>query len=124
MTDNLKTIYVEDDEQEAFIMTIGMRRQGVDILLVVDATSDNIALLQVPPYDKASALIFDAILAGASGVELAVKLRESGEQRTIILLTAGENPDARRLASLNIYYMRKPPNYATLAEMIRQGMLD
>lgn len=121
MTDTLEIIYVEDDDQEAFIMTIGMRRQGIAIVHIADITLDSVADLQAPPHDRAKGLIFDAILAGASGVELAEKLRDNGDQRPIILLTAGENPDARRLANLGIHYMRKPPHYATLADLVRRA---
>ncbi len=117
-------IYVEDDEQEAFIMQVGMRRQGIQILHVPDVALDSIGDLMAAPYDSAVALIFDAILTGASGVALAQALRDKGDQRPIILLTAGENPDAKLLGSLRVHYMRKPPNYATLAEIIRREQAD
>ena len=122
--DNLEVIYVEDDEQEAFIMTVGMRRQGIRIVHVGDLTFDNADLLRESPFDQAHALIFDAILTGASGVEMAEKLRQNGESRPIFLLTAAGNPDPRLLASLDIRYMRKPPDYRTLASAIRSLIDD
>jgi DNA-binding response OmpR family regulator len=115
----LDTIYVEDDEQEAFIMRIGMRRQGINILHVSDITLETITQLKQPPYDQAAAVIFDAILAGQSGVELADELRNSGDERPIFLLTAGENPDPTLLRERNIHYLRKPPHFENLAQMIR-----
>ena len=117
-------IYVEDDDQEAFIMTIGMRRQGIQILHVPEIDIEHVEELMSAPYDSAVALIFDAILTGVSGVALAQALRTKGDERPIILLTAGENPDARLLGSLRVHYMRKPPNYATLAEIIRREQPD
>ncbi|MAS35896.1 MAG: hypothetical protein CL610_17945 [Anaerolineaceae bacterium] len=116
----LETIYVEDDDQEAFIMRVGMRRQGVTILHVPDITPETVTQLTEAPYDRAAAVIFDAILAGQNGVELAEKLREIGDQRPVFLLTAGENPNPKLLRSLNIYYLRKPPHFENLAKMIRE----
>ena len=77
-------IYVEDDEQEAFIMRVGMRRQGVTITHVPEITIEAITTLQNPPYDNAVAIIFDAILTGISGVSLARALRASGDERLIV----------------------------------------
>ena len=117
----LEAVYIEDDEQEAFIMQIGMRRQGIAITHVPEITVDTIGDLQAPPHDKASALIFDAILAGNSGVALARALRAAGDKRLIVLLTAGENPDPPLLRRLEIHYLRKPPNFEYLAAMIRSS---
>jgi DNA-binding response OmpR family regulator len=118
--DTLETIYVEDDEQEAFIMRVGMRRQGISILHVPDVTVETITRLQAAPYDQAVAVIFDSILVGQSGVELAQHLRASGDQRPIFLLTAGENPNPDLLQQYNIRYLRKPPHFENLARTIRE----
>ena len=117
--DILDTIYVEDDDQEAFIMRVGMRRQGINILHVPDLTTETISRLQEAPYAQAAAIIFDAILRGQSGVALAHALRTSGDQRPIFLLTAAENPDPELLQRNDIHYLRKPPHFERLAGMIR-----
>ncbi|MBZ0302742.1 MAG: hypothetical protein K8J31_23555 [Anaerolineae bacterium] len=120
MMDTLDIIYIEDDDQEAFIMRVGMRRQGMNILHVADLTADTIATLLAPPYDRAVALIFDAILGGESGVNLASRLRLMGDSRPIFLLTAGENPDAELLKQHQIRYLRKPPHFENLARTVRE----
>ena len=117
--DTLDTIYVEDDDQEAFIMRVGMRRQGINILHVPDLTPETLTRLQEPPFAQAVAVIFDAILGGQSGVALAHALRTGGDERPIFLLTAAENPDPELLLRHNIRYQRKPPNFERLARMIR-----
>jgi DNA-binding response OmpR family regulator len=120
--DTLEAIYIEDDEQEAFIMRVGMRRQGIKVTHVPDISVDTIHDLQAPPYQNAVAVIFDAILTGTSGVTLARALRTSGDNRLIVLLTAGENPDPDLLKRYNIYYLRKPPKFEQLAAMIRDAV--
>lgn len=118
--DTLEAIYVEDDEQEAFIMRVGMRRQGISILHVPDVTLETIDRLRNTPYDAAAAIIFDSILVGQSGVELAQQLRTNGDIRPIFLLTAGENPNPELLQQHNIRYLRKPPHFENLARTIRE----
>ncbi len=120
--DTLEALYIEDDEQEAFIMRVGMRRQGIDVTHVNDITVDTIGSLQAPPYANAAAIIFDAILTGNSGVNLARALRTRGDERLIVLLTAGENPDPKLLKRHDIHYLRKPPKFDQLAAMIRSSV--
>ena len=115
----LETIYIEDDEQEAFVMRLGMRRQDINILHVRDISEDIVSQLQQPPYDTAAAIMVDAVLPGHNGTELACKLRDSGDNRALILLTAGENPDPELLQKYDIIYIRKPPHFEQLAAMIR-----
>lgn len=118
--DTLQAIYVEDDEQEAFVMRIGMRRQHIDMLHVDNISLETVSLLQEPPFDRATALIFDSMLRGQYGVDLACQLRDEGDQRIMFLLTAADNPDPERLKRYNIHYIRKPPHFERLAHLIRQ----
>ncbi len=111
-------IYIEDDDQEALLMQIGMRRRGVNILHVPYITVDTLDELSQPPYDQAVAVIFDEMLVGESGVKLANALRANGDQRLIFLLTAGDNPDPRLLTTQSILFRRKPANLEELANTI------
>jgi DNA-binding response OmpR family regulator len=112
-------IYIEDDDQEALIMRISMRRHGVNVVHVPSVTLDAVHTLRQPPYDTAAALIFDARLGGYSGLELARSLRAAGETRPIALVTAGDNPDAALLRALNVHFFSKPLNYAALLTALR-----
>ncbi len=111
-------IYVEDSEEEALIMRISMRRYGVSVAHVALLTPETVQTLRQPPYDTAAALIFDARLAGYSGLALARGLRAAGDARPIALVTAGDNPDADLLRALNIHFFTKPLNYQALAEAL------
>lgn len=117
--DAITAIYIEDDDQEALVMRLGMRRQQVDIAHFSDLPVERVGELLQSPYDAAVAVIFDAYLPSAGGLELAQALRAAGDNRPFFLLTAGENPDAELLNALNMRYMSKPPNFQVLAEMLR-----
>jgi hypothetical protein len=58
--DSIEVIYVEDDEQEAFIMTIGMRRHNVKVLHLQHLNAETLDQLRSAPYDKAVAVMFDS----------------------------------------------------------------
>lgn len=118
----IDVIYVEDDDQEAFVLTMGMRVQQVTIHHLAQLDLSEIDRLLTPPYAAMHAVMFDAMLAGVSGVELAAALREAGDTRPIFLLTAAENPDPSRLKRLNIGYIRKPIDFADFARMMRNSL--
>ena len=115
----IDAVYVEDDEQEALIMRLSMRRHGVNIAHVAQLTLDTVERLRQPPHDAAAALIFDARLRGQSGLELARALRAAGDTRPLALVTAGDNPDPDLLRALNIQFFSKPLDYAALAAALR-----
>lgn len=117
--DELTVLYVEDDDQEAFIMQMGMRRHGIQIVHVAPQSGDLPARIGQPPYDQASALLIDAVLGATSGLEVARALREAGDARPIYLLTAGENPNPGLLEALGIGFLRKPVNFPALAAQLR-----
>jgi len=113
--DSIEVIYVEDDEQEAFIMTIGMGRHNIKIIHIPRITSQTLDQILAPPYDRAVAVIFDSVLGGESGLELARNLRAKGEGRPIFLITAGENPSPQLLKTNHIEFRRKPVSFEDLA---------
>lgn len=118
----IDVIYVEDDEQEAFVFTLGMRVQQVTIHHISQLDTHEINTLLSPPYDTMHVVLFDAMLAGVSGVELAAALRDAGDTRPVFLITAGENPDPQRLANLDISYVRKPVDFAGFASTLRNHL--
>lgn len=120
--DVITAIYVEDDDQEALVMRLGMRRQQVEILHIPDLPVDRVGDLLHGPFGDAAAVIFDAYLPSAGGLELAQALRAAGDGRPFFLLTAGENNDPGLLHALNMHYVSKPPTFQTLAEMLRASL--
>ncbi|MBZ0288424.1 MAG: response regulator [Anaerolineae bacterium] len=122
MIDVIEVVYVEDEEQEALVMRIGMRRQNVNILHIPDLSSAQINKLCQSPYNTAAAVIFDAVLPSASGLELAQALRAEGDARPVFLLTAGENPNPVLLETLQVEFIRKPAQFQSLAQRIREAL--
>ncbi|MBZ0290970.1 MAG: hypothetical protein K8L99_00230 [Anaerolineae bacterium] len=116
----IDVVYIEDDDTEALIMQVNLRRSGINVLHIPSITEDQVSQLLAPPYQKAVALLFDEMLGGDSGLKMAYALRKLGDERPIFLLTAGDNPDPGQMDSKRILFRRKPVDTNELAQTIQK----
>ena len=72
---------------------------------------------------KADALIFDIRLPGKTGLELAQALREKGEKRPFLIVSAYQPPPSSELTALGAAFMPKPFDFAGIVGVI-QKLLD
>ncbi len=114
----IDVVYIEDDDIEAELFSLGLSTRGVNVLHIPDAEPNSLYLLQKAPYATARAIFIDFWIGVVSGLDVAKWLRENGDSRPFFLLTAGENPDPNMLKQLNITYLQKPANYNKVANAI------
>lgn len=114
----IDVIYIEDDDIEAELFTMGLSTRGINVLHIPDAQPDSLMLLQNPAYATAKAIFIDFWIGVVSGLDVAKALRENGDTRPFFLLTAGENPNPQILKQLNITYLQKPANYNKIASAV------
>ncbi|MBI1280880.1 MAG: response regulator [Anaerolineaceae bacterium] len=114
----IDVVYIEDDDIEAELFSLGLSTRGVNVLHLPDAEPGSLHLLQKAPYVTARAIFIDFWIGVVSGLDVAKWLRENGDSRPFFLLTAGENPDPNMLKQLNITYLQKPANYNKVASAI------
>ena len=115
---DIDVVYIEDDEIEAELFSLGLSSRGVNVLHIPDAEPNSLHLLQQPPYVNARAIFIDFWIGVVSGLDVAQSLRQSGDTRPFFLLTAGENPNPNLLKQLNITYLQKPANYNKVASAV------
>jgi DNA-binding response OmpR family regulator len=111
-------IYIEDDEDEAFLFQVGLKPRGIKVLHVPDSRPESLNQFSDEEFKHARAVFIDLWVGVMNGIELARVLREWGDQRPLYLLTSGENPDPNLLQQLGLNYMRKPPDFPKLAKLI------
>ncbi|MBL8118019.1 MAG: response regulator [Anaerolineae bacterium] len=111
----IDVIYIEDDEIEAELFTLGLSTRGVNVLVVSDG---DIQSLNDPAYQAAKAVFIDFWIGVTNGLDVARALRDRGDNRPFFLLTAGENPNPALLRELNITYLQKPASYGKIAETL------
>jgi len=114
----IDVVYIEDDEIEAELFSLGLSTRGVNVLHLPDAEPTSLQTLQKAPYATARAIFIDFWIGVTSGLDVAKTLRENGDIRPFFLLTAGENPDPVLLKQLNITYLQKPANFNKVASTI------
>ena len=114
----IDVIYIEDDDIEAELFSLGLSTRGVNVLHLPDAEPNSLHLLQKAPYATARAIFIDFWIGVTSGLDVARSLRENGDIRPFFLLTAGENPNPNLLKQLNITYLQKPANFNKVATAI------
>ena len=114
----IDVIYIEDDDIEAELFTLGLSSRGVKVLHVPDAEPTSLNMLNYPEYKAAQAIVIDFWIGVTSGLDVARVLREQGDTRPFFLLTAGENPNPVLLKQLNITYVQKPANYNKLVQAL------
>jgi DNA-binding response OmpR family regulator len=114
----IDVVYIEDDEIEAELFSLGLSTRGVNVLHLPDAEPTSLQTLQTAPYATARAIFIDFWIGVTSGLDVAKALREDGDIRPLFLLTAGENPDPTLLKQLNIIYLQKPANFNKVASAV------
>lgn len=87
----MRLLLVEDDPELAAILTAGFREQGIDVVHAATFTAGR-SLAQSGDYDV---ILLDVMLPGGSGFDLCRRLRETGVETPILMLTAKDALDDR-----------------------------
>lgn len=118
MSETIDVIYIEDEETDALLFKLGLSSRGINVLHIPDSNPESLKVLDTPQYQNARTIFIDLWVGVVNGVDLAQLLRNRGDERPFFLMTAGENPNPELLRTLNMTYMRKPPDFAKLAALI------
>ena len=73
----IDVVYIEDDDIEAELFSLGLSTRGVNVLHLPDAEPNSLHLLQKAPYASARAVFIDFWIGVVSGLDVAKALREN-----------------------------------------------
>jgi two-component system OmpR family response regulator len=113
----MRVLLVEDDAKMAGLLRRGLVEEGL-IVEVAGTGNDALAMAAAHRYD---AILLDVRLPGADGLTVCRRLRESGRQSPVLMLTARDG-DEDRLAGFEAGaddYMTKPFSFAELLAHLR-----
>jgi two-component system OmpR family response regulator len=113
----MRVLIVEDHLKMASLVQRGLRKEGMGAD-VAAAGEDALWMAEATAYD---AIILDVMLPGIDGFEVARRLRASGVQAPILMLTA-RDAVSDRVAGLDSGaddYLLKPFSYAELLARLR-----
>lgn len=118
----IKVIYVEDEPAIAELLKSGLDLFGIEVNPIYGNAEDALDKIRDnrPPIDDCNMLVVDIRLPGMTGLELAKRLRETGEERPILIVSAYQPPPRAQLAELDAHFMPKPFDFAGIVGKIQQ----
>ncbi|MBI5666715.1 MAG: hypothetical protein HZC41_01800 [Chloroflexi bacterium] len=114
-------IYVEDDETEALLFQIGLNARGIHVYPIPEISLHSVHSLLSAPYDQAQVVFFDLWIRTTSGIDVGRALRDAGDTRPFVLVTAANNPNPALLKQLGIQFLQKPLDFDAVAAFVRSA---
>lgn len=117
----IKVLYVEDEPAIAELLKSGLDLFGIEVSPIYGNAEDAFSQITAnkEPLALCQLLVFDIRLPGMTGLELAKKLRETGEKRPILIVSAYQPPARSELEALGAHFMPKPFDFAGIVNKIQ-----
>jgi len=116
----IKVVYVEDEPSIAQLLVSGLGLFGVEVHPVYSNAEALLENIEDGTYDEVDIFFFDIRLPKMTGVELATILRERGEKRPFVLVSAWPRPEADLLQKLNAEFLPKPFDFPDVVATIQK----
>ncbi|MGD1994632.1 MAG: response regulator [Anaerolineae bacterium] len=120
MARTIRAIYVEDEPSVRDVMVRLLELGGINVTSSYRSGEDLLQDRDTIAYAEADVFIFDVRLPGMTGLELAARLREDGDPRPVVAVSAWPQPDQEDLTRADIEFVRKPFLFGELEEVIRR----
>lgn len=116
--ENITVAYVEDEPAIAELLRSGLGLFGINVSPVYGTAEEAQEQILSGGVD-ADVLIFDIRLPGMTGLELAQVLRDNGERRPFLIVSAYHPPTPSELEALGAAFMPKPFDFAGIVGTIQ-----
>ena len=117
---NVNIIYVEDEPSIAQLLVSGLGLFGITVRPVFMSAEELLDNIDHPEFKGADLLFFDIRLPKMTGVELASELRQRGENRPFVLVSAWPPPGREKLQELDAEFLPKPFDFPDVIRTIQQ----
>lgn len=124
MADNITVAYVEDEPSIAQLLASGLGLFGIDVFPVYMSAEEVLKNRDEPEFTAADILVFDIRLPRMTGLELAKRLREAGEARPIVLVSAWPRPPQAELDAAQAEFLPKPFDFSDVVQTIQRLVWD
>lgn len=120
MNEKITVLYVEDEPNLARLLSSGLRLFGINVLPAFISAEALLEQIASDEFSQADILIFDIRLPRMTGFELARELRNRGEKRPIVLVSAWPAPVKDQLDPINATFLPKPFDFPDVVQTIQQ----
>jgi len=122
MQENVKIAYVEDEPSIAQLLVSGLGLFGIEVRPVFMSAEDLLSKADGPELAEVDLFFFDIRLPKMTGLELANKLREHGEERPFVLVSAWPSPATEDLQKIGAEFLPKPFDFPDVVQTIQKLM--
>jgi DNA-binding NtrC family response regulator len=116
----INVVYVEDEPSIAQLLVSGLGLFGIRVHPVFMSAEALLENMDRKEFQEADLLFFDIRLPKMTGVELAKELRNRGEKRPFVLVSAWPAPDKATLEELQAEFLPKPFDFPDVIHTIQK----
>jgi CheY-like chemotaxis protein len=120
MQEHVKIAYVEDEPSIAQLLVSGLGLFGIEVRPVFMSAEDLLSKVEGPELAEVDLFFFDIRLPKMTGLELANKLREHGEERPFVLVSAWPPPTEEDLQRIGAEFLPKPFDFPDVIQTIQK----
>jgi two-component system nitrogen regulation response regulator GlnG len=120
MTDRIRSAYVEDEPSIAQLLASGLGLFGYKVQPIFMSAEQLLENLEHEEMKAANILVFDIRLPGMTGLELASQLREAGEERPLVLVSAWPKPPQAKLRAIRAEFLPKPFDFPDVVQTLQK----
>jgi CheY-like chemotaxis protein len=120
----IQLVYVEDEPNIAQLLVSGLGLFGITVHPVFMSAEALLANINLPEFTEADLFFFDIRLPRMTGLELARELRQRGETRPFVLVSAWPAPTEGELAEIKARFLSKPFDFPDVIQTIQQLLAE
>jgi CheY-like chemotaxis protein len=120
MQETVKIAYVEDEPSIAQLLVSGLGLFGIEVKPVFMSAEDLLNKADGEELAEVDLFFFDIRLPKMTGLELAKKLRERGEKRPFVLVSAWPAPSPESLDKIGAKFLPKPFDFPDVIQTIQK----
>jgi DNA-binding NtrC family response regulator len=118
--DPIRVTYVEDEPSIAQLLRSGLGLFGIQVNPIYMSAEQLLENIHNGEFGDAQLFMFDIRLPRMTGLELATKLRELGEERPFVLVSAWPPPSNEKLREIKASFLPKPFDFSDVVRTIQE----
>ena len=120
MQKSITVAYVEDEPSIAKLLASGLGLFGIRVNPIFMSAEEFLENINNPTLAEADMFMFDIRLPRMTGIQLAAKLRELGDTRPLVLVSAWPQPIKSELEAIQASFLPKPFDFSDVVQTIRE----
>ena len=114
----VRVLYVEDEPNLAELLRTGLGLFGMIVHPIYCSAEELLGKINSPEYASVDILFLDIRLPGLTGLELAKRLRQQGEKRPVVVVSAFNRPSDSVLEEIGATFRPKPFDFEDIVQTI------